>query len=394
MNIGYFDCFSGAAGDMILAAMLSAGLCETELRKDLGKLNVTGFELEISQVKKQGLAATHVNVRGTDKPEHRHLHHITKIIDDSALSTTIKDRARRIFTRLAEAEAKVHGTTTDKVHFHEVGAIDAIVDVVGASIGVERLGLSRIVCSPLPTGSGIVHCQHGVMPVPAPATAELLRGVPIAACDEPGELLTPTGAAILTTLVESFGPLPAMRIGRIGYGAGTREGKMRPNVLRLLVGESVDSTDECDEVVLLETNLDDATGEQIAHAFDALFAAGALDVFTIPITMKKGRPGVLFSILAPPERQTACEEALFSNTTTFGIRRQTCTRSKLARQVETVSTRFGPIRVKIGRRGGRILLVAPEYEDCAAAARQHSAALHDVMFEAESVWRRTCGTGS
>lgn len=389
MRIGFFDCFSGAAGDMILAAMLSAGLTEAELRADLTKLDLNGFELEVSQVQKQGLAATRVKVRLTDQPGHRHLHQITRIIDNSALSTRVKDTAKSIFTRLAEAEAKVHGTSIENVHFHEVGAVDAIVDVVGAAIGVERLGLARIVCSPIPTGSGVVHCEHGTMPVPAPATAELLRGVPIAACDEPGELVTPTGAAILTTLAESYGPLPGMRIAHVGYGAGTRDGKMRPNVLRMLIGESADSGDECDEVTLLETNLDDATGEQIAHAFDALFTAGALDVFTIPITMKKGRPGVLFSVLAPQEHQAACEEAIFAHTSTFGIRRQSCTRTKLARQVETVATRFGPIRVKIGRRSGRILLVAPEYEDCAAAARMHSVALHEVMFEAESVWRGT-----
>ncbi|HKQ47635.1 MAG TPA: nickel pincer cofactor biosynthesis protein LarC [Phycisphaerae bacterium] len=388
MRIGYFDCFSGAAGDMILAALVSAGLDEAALRAELAGLNLAGYELEIAAVKKQGFAATHVRVRLTDQPGHRHLHHITKIIDDSALLGAIKDRAKRVFTRLAEAEAKVHGTSIEKVHFHEVGAVDAIVDVVGAAIGVERLGLTRIICSPIPTGSGVVQCEHGTMPIPAPATAELLRGVPLAACDEPGELITPTGAAILTTLADSYGPLPAMRIAQIGYGAGTRDGKTRPNILRLLVGESEGSSDECDEVVLLETNLDDATGEQIAHAFEVLFAAGALDVFTIPIFMKKGRPGVLLSVLAPLERAPACEEALFLHTTTFGIRRQTCSRTKLARQVETVTTRFGPIRVKIGRRGGRILIVAPEYEDCAAAARSHHAALREVMFEAETAWRR------
>jgi uncharacterized protein (TIGR00299 family) protein len=316
------------------------------------------------------------------------LHHITKIIDDSSLSPSVKDKAKRVFTRLAEAEAKVHGTSVEKVHFHEVGAVDAIVDVVGAAIGVERLGIVRIICSPIPTGSGVVHCEHGVMPIPAPATADLLRGVPLAACEEPGELVTPTGAAIRTTRAESYGPTPAMRIGQIGYGAGTREGQTRPNLLRLFVGDTAESSDEYDEVVVLETNLDDATGEQIAHAFEALFAAGALDVFIIPITMKKGRPGTLLSVIATPEHEAACEEALFANTTTFGIRRQTCKRSKLSRQSETVPTRFGPIRVKIGRRGGRILLVAPEYEDCAAAARKHSAALHDVMFEAESAFRR------
>lgn len=388
MKIAYFDCFSGAAGDMILASMIAAGLSPGTLRAELAKLNLAGYEIDIQNIKKQGFAAVKFDVRMTDKPGHRHLHHITKIIDDSSLSASIKERAKRIFTRLAEAEAKVHGSTIEKVHFHEVGAIDAIVDIVGASIGIELLGIQRVFCSAIPTGSGTVKCDHGLMPVPAPATAELLVGVPIAPSDEVGELLTPTGAAILTTLAESYGPIPAMEIAQIGYGAGTRDGKTRPNVIRLFVGQIASHTGVVDdEIVTLEANIDDATGQQIGHAFSSLLAAGALDVFTIPIQMKKNRPGVLLSVLATPDKVAACEEILFNQTPTFGVRRHTCSRRKLDRRTESVATRYGEIRIKLGIRGGLVCAVAPEYDDCAAAATTHRVSLRDVFFEAEAAWR-------
>ena len=393
MRIGYFDCFSGGSGDMILGAMLSAGLSEERLRAGLAKLSLDGSELGIRQVQKQGLAAIKVDVKLTSAHGHRHLRHIVEIIDNSGLSDAVKQRAKRIFTRLGEAEAKVHGLAVEQVHFHEVGAVDAIVDVVGAAIGVEQLGLERVRCSPLCVGSGTVTCEHGVLPVPAPATAELLSGVPLAECDEAGELLTPTGAVILTTLAEGFGPIPAMQIERCGYGAGSREGQKRPNVLRLFVGEAAETGDLTDEVVVLEANLDDATGEQIGHAFAALLGAGALDVFTTPIMMKKNRPGVLLSVLATPEQQAACEEILFAETTTLGVRRHVCSRRKLARDVATVETRFGAIRMKLGRRGDVVTLASPEYEDCASAARKNGVSLREVMDEAAHVWRATREVG-
>ena len=387
MRIGYFDCFGGASGDMILGALLASGLSPGALRAQLEKLGLAGYEIGITEGPKQGFAATKVEVRMTESQTHRHLHHITEIIDRSDLPVCVKDPSKRVFRRLAEAEAKVHGTTIEKVHFHEVGAIDAIVDVVGAVAGIHELQLDRIYCSAIPTGSGTVRCEHGLMPVPAPATAELLRGVPLAEADETGEMTTPTGAAILTTLAEGFGPLPAMRIERVGYGAGSRDWKNRPNVLRLIVGESVETSNERDEVVVLDANLDDATGEQVGHVFDALFEAGALDVFASPITMKKNRPGIQLSVIATDATVNACEDVLFRETTTFGIRRHRCKRTKLDRSSEEVETRFGPIHVKIGRRGGRVVKVSPEYEDCARASREHGVGLRDTMFEAERVWR-------
>ncbi len=387
MRIAYFDCFCGAAGDMILGALLSAGLAADDLRADLAGLRLDGYALDIRAIRKQGFAATRFDVRVTADQPHRHLHDITAIIDAADLPPRVKERSCRVFTRLAEAEAKVHGTTIEKVHFHEVGAVDAIVDIVGAVAGIERLGIERIVCSPIPTGSGTVKCDHGVMPVPAPATAEILVGVPLAACDEPGELTTPTGAAILTTLADKFGPLPAMRIECSGYGAGTREGKTRPNVLRVILGDSADDGDLEDQVVLLETNLDDATGEQIGHASERLFAAGAFDVFTTPIAMKKNRPGVLLSVLAPLDKQADCERVLFAETTTFGIRRQVQSRCKLRRRFETVATPFGDLRIKLGLQGDDVVRVAPEYDDCAAAAAKHGVSLEAVMDAARRAWR-------
>ena len=390
VRIAYFDCFSGASGDMILGALVAAGLPDEVLRTELKKLAVGGYELNVQSINKQGFAAVKVDVKLTEKPGHRHLHHIVKIIDDSSLSTTVKDRAKRVFTRLAQAEAHVHGTAVEKVHFHEVGAVDAIVDVVGAIAGIEALGIDEIVCSPLPLGSGTVKCEHGLMPVPAPATAELLKGLPIAASEEIGELTTPTGAAILTTLATSFGPLPAMIVGPIGYGAGTRDGKTRPNVLRLILGES-GTDDETDQVMVLETNLDDTTGEEIGHACELLFAVGALDVFTTPIFMKKNRPGVMLTVLSPIQLVERCEDVLFSQTRTLGVRKHLCARVKLARRSQTVATPFGEIRVKIGSRNGQESIVSPEYDDCAAAARKASAPLRDVMAAAQEAWRRSSG---
>lgn len=376
---------------MILGALLASGLSEGELRTDLGALPVDGWELAVHKINKKGFAATKVDVTVTAPQPHRHLRDIAKLIDQAQLPPSIKSRSMRIFERLAEAEAAVHGTTPDKIHFHEVGAVDAIVDIVGAVAGIHRLGLERIVCSPIPAGSGTVKCEHGTLPVPAPATVALLVGVPLAEGDEPGELTTPTGAAVLTTLADAYGPVPPMRIARSGFGAGSREGRHRPNLLRILVGESLDPSyagaPEDDEVLVLETNLDDATGEQVGHAFDALFDAGALDVFATPVTMKKNRPGVQISVIVAEPEAANCEDVLFRETTTFGVRRHRCTRRKLARESEPVHTRFGTIRLKIGRRGGRVVIASPEYDDCAQASRDSGVALRDVMFEAERLWR-------
>jgi hypothetical protein len=324
----------------------------------------------------------HVRVEvGLDAPKkHRHLHQITAIIDAARLPPAVAVDAKHIFQRLAAAEAQVHATTIEKVHFHEVGATDAIVDIVCACAALHELGIEAVHCSAIPTGHGTVRCEHGVMPVPAPATANLLAGVPLAACEEPGELTTPTGAAILTTLSRSFGPPPDMIVRSIGYGAGAREGRTRPNVLRVLIAESAAAAaEELDLVAVLEAQVDDAPGQVVAHAAERALAEGALDAYIVPIIMKKGRPGQLLTVLCRPPDAEKLADVLFRETTTFGVRRATLARRKLARHHMTVETAYGSIRVKVGRRGGAVVQAWPEYEDCAAAALRAGVALRDVQ---------------
>ncbi len=388
MKIAYIDCFSGVAGDMLLAALLDAGVPLELFQQTVARLNVPEVSLSAEKVKKQGIAATHVRVHldPAAPKKHRHLHHIIKIIDAADQPTGVAENAKRIFARLAEAEALVHATTVEKVHFHEVGAADAIVDIVCAAAGFAYLRIDKVVCSPIPTGSGTVTCDHGVMPVPAPATAQLLRNVPIASCDETGELATPTGVAIVTTLATSFGSLPALTLGAIGVGAGTRDGKTRPNIVRILIGNESAETPhaglEHDEVTILEAQLDDCTGQSLAFAAERLLEAGALDAYITPIIMKKGRPGQLLTVLCGGSDATRLEWLILQQTTTFGVRRSTAQRVKLIRTHETVGTGFGPIRVKIGRVGDQRVQAWPEYEDCAAAAKAGGVALNEVQQEA------------
>lgn len=393
MRTAYFDCFSGAAGDMILASLIDAGAdCERLLAK-LNSLGLTGYSLSCQRVKKQGIAATYFKVDlTTEQRPHRHLKHVLEIIGRTDVSQTVRSRAVSVFTRLAQAEAKVHNTTVEKVHFHEVGAVDAIIDILGSAIALEMLEIDAVVCSPIPVGSGTIQCDHGIMPVPAPATAELLLGVPIASCDEVGELTTPTGAAILTTLASSFGPMPAMTPAAVGYGAGTRDGKSRPNVLRVVVGDAhVGHSTGLELVCLLETNLDDTTPQTVAYCVERLLEAGALDAWTQPIHMKKNRSGVMLSVLC----ETACVEALerimFMETPTLGIRRKTVERRVLPRRLESISTRFGDIRMKIGELAG-IVTATPEYEDCKSAALRHRVPLREVLTEARTAWRQKSGS--
>jgi uncharacterized protein (TIGR00299 family) protein len=386
MKVAYFDCFCGAGGDMIVASLIDAGADLGALRDSLAGLGVEGYSLSAEPVRRHGLAARrfHVNLdREVDQP-HRNLQDITALLGAARLPGPVLDRARQVFARLAEAEANVHGTTTDQVHFHEVGAVDAIVDVTAAVSALHQLGIDRVVCSPIPTGSGSVVCQHGVLPVPAPATAQLLRGIPLAATDEVGELVTPTAAAVLTTLSSEFGSLPEMTLEAIGYGAGAREDTKRPNVLRVLIG-STDTDPDVDSIAILETNLDDASPEVIAYCLDRVRAGGALDAYAVPIQMKKSRPGFVLSVLCEPARVGAIERILFAETPTFGIRRHQVSRVKMRRRHEAVSTPFGAIRMKVGERGG-VLTAGPEYEDCRAAAERHHVPLREVMHAATTAW--------
>jgi uncharacterized protein (TIGR00299 family) protein len=388
MRTAHFDCFSGISGDMTLGAVIDAGVDAEAIRQGIASFGLP-ITVHIDKVKRNGMAATHVRIDAADEKKHRHLPHIEKILTSGNLSDRQRDLALRIFRRLGEAEAAVHGIPIEKVHFHEVGALDSIADIAGAAIGLDLLGVDRFTSRSVPAGSGMVQCDHGLMPIPAPATAMLLRGVPMASSEIKAELTTPTGAAILTTVVHTWTDAPAMTIERIGCGAGTKVFPEQPNVLRLLIGEqahgqrSVGAGPEGDVVWVLETNLDDLPAEVIGYCYDLLFAAGALDVYSTPIFMKKNRPAIMLSILAPEDKLPALEEILFRETATFGVRRYPATRHKLQRKPHTVATPWGSVQGKLGWLEGRPPIFTPEYEDCARVAREQKVALRDVYAAAQ-----------
>ncbi len=367
MRIAYFDCFSGISGDMTLGALVDAGIDPRAIHEAVASLGLP-CALTFEAVRRGGFRATHARVEAPPEHAHRHLHHIEAMIDKSALTPRQKDLAGRIFLRLGEAEAAVHGVDLKKIHFHEVGAVDSIVDIVGAAVGLDLLGVERFESSPVPPGRGSVQAAHGRMPLPAPGTAELLRGVPLAVSDVEMELTTPTGAAILTTIVERFGPLPALTIEAIGLGAGTRELPGQANILRLFVGQVALPAD-ADRVWVLETNLDDLPGEIVGYATAQLLAAGALDAFVTPIQMKKNRPGVMVSVLCDEPQVAAMEEILFRETATLGIRRYPVSRHKMRRRAVEVETPFGAVRGKLGWIEGRPPTFSPEHDDCAGSPR-------------------------
>jgi uncharacterized protein (TIGR00299 family) protein len=377
----HFDCFSGVSGDMTLAALLDAGVEAAAVRRGLDSLGLP-IRLEVAKVRKGGFAATQVRIDAPEEHAHRHLPDIEAILRRGSLSEAQRDLALRIFRRLAEAEAAAHGLALEGVHFHEVGALDSIADIAGVAIALDLLGAGRITSRSVPTGSGMVKCAHGLMPVPAPGTAALLKGIPLAPCSIKGELTTPTGAAILTTVVQEWVEQPAMTIEQIGHGAGQRDLLEQPNLLRVFVGTVADvNLAERDQVWMLETNLDDVPGEVIGYCFECLFAAGALDVFTTAIQMKKNRPGVLLSVIAPAEALAAVEAVVFRETGTFGVRRYPVQRSKLRREAVTVETPWGPVQGKRGWREGGPEVFSPEYEDCARVARQQGVPLPAVYAE-------------
>jgi pyridinium-3,5-bisthiocarboxylic acid mononucleotide nickel chelatase len=383
----YLDCFSGISGDMMLGALVDAGVPLDAIRAGVASLGLPNCDLVAHEVKRRGFRATKVDVQHEPEHAHRHLHHITDMIDHCELTTRQKDLAKRIFQRLGEAEAKVHGTTIQRVHFHEVGAVDSIADIVGSAIGIDLLGADRIECSPIPTGSGSVKIAHGLVSVPAPATAELLQGIPLASSSIQSELTTPTGAAIVSTVVDRFGPLPPMRIERIGYGAGSRDFEAQANLVRLLIGHS-DGAVLQDQVWMLQTNLDDQSGELIGHTLQLLMDAGALDVYTTAIHMKKDRPAVMLSVLCEAEDAEALTQMMFRETTTLGVRRWPLTRQKLARQAITVDTPWGPVQGKLALLddGPRF---SPEYEACRTVAISHQVPLQQVYQAAHRAYAQS-----
>jgi uncharacterized protein (TIGR00299 family) protein len=385
MRIAYLDCPSGISGDMTLAALLDAGVDLAKVQEGIASLGLPEVRVTASEVKRHGFRGQHVKIEHPPEHAHRHLHHITGMIDNSGLSQAQRDLAKRIFQRIAEAEAKVHGSTPAKIHFHEVGAIDSIVDICGAAIGFDLLGVDRIVASPVPTGTGYVNIAHGRCSVPAPATAEMLCGIPLAESAVEAELTTPTGAAILATLVDHFGPLPAMKIERIGYGAGTRDLKDQANLLRLIVGESADPLAD-DQVWVLETNLDDTSGEVIGFCTTKLWEAGALDVYTTAIQMKKNRPGIALTVLCNADQIARMEKIMFRETSTLGIRRWPVSRHKLQRKPHTVETEFGPVQGKLGWVAGQPPSFAPEYEACSRLAIERGVPLKQVYEAAQKAF--------
>ncbi|MBL8167313.1 MAG: nickel pincer cofactor biosynthesis protein LarC [Acidobacteria bacterium] len=446
MRTLYLDCFAGASGDMLLGALLDLGLDFAFLKAELAKLGVPGYELSLTRVDRSGISAAKFDVHlqreahhhhdhdhghhdhdhdhdhghhhhehdhghhhhdhghhdhdhdhGHHHHEHEHHHHehehehhhrglteIKRLISAASLSDSVKARAQAIFQRIGEAEAKIHGMPIEAVHFHEVGAIDSIVDIVGACIGLEALGIGRIISSPLHVGSGTFKCAHGIYPVPGPATTELLKGVPLYAKDIQGELVTPTGAAIIATLAERFAPMPLMRVEKIGYGAGTRTYPNFPNVLRAVLGQLAEDADATPgTVTVIEAQIDDLNPQVFGHLMEQALAAGALDLFYTPVQMKKNRPGVLLTLLCKPEDRVPMCDMLFRETTTLGVRYRQEEREILQRDFTTAETPYGPIRLKIARRqNGEVMNVSPEFEDCHAAAAQHGVSLREVQLAA------------
>lgn len=417
MKIAYFDCFSGISGNMILGALLDAGLTLEDLHEEFTKLNLYGYRVRSEEVSRKGLSGILVTIEVLEAQPERHLSDIERIISVSHLDMDVKKTVIDVFRQLAEVEAAIHNCAVEDLHFHEVGALDAILDIVGAVVGMKKLGLDAVYASPIHVGRGFTTCQHGTIPLPAPATLALLEGIPVYSQGIEVELTTPTGAAIIRTLAEEFGPQPGMTVEHIGYGAGNRDLAI-PNMLRVITGEQTreengvseeaggssapeyitppdEETDtaghtpyDSEKAVLIETNIDDMRAEFFSYLYEILMQEGALDVFTTPIYMKKNRPAVQLSVLTTPEYRDQVLSVIFAETTTLGVRIYQPERQKLQREIVTVETRFGPVNMKIGRAGDRLLTIAPEYEDCCAIATRLGIPLKDIYREVEEAARQ------
>ncbi len=385
MKIAYFDCFSGISGDMILGALADLGNDFSFIKKELKKLDLKGYSLSHKKVKRGVIETTRVDVKVTEKSSSkRNLKSIISIIKNSGLAEKIKNDSIKIFRRLAEAEATVHGTTINKVHFHEVGAIDSIVDIVGSVIGIHHLNISKIVSSSINIGSGFVKCDHGTLPVPAPAVVEILRGVPCFSSGTRQELTTPTGAAVIVTLANEFGSLPELKTDRVGYGAGGKNLKEMPNALRIILGELSIANELKKEIFVLETNIDDMNPEFYDVVMEKLFQAGAVYVFLTPIIMKKNRPATKLSVLTQQQNVEMLANEVLKNTTSFGIRFYPVERVMLEREFQEIETVLGKVKVKIGKRDGEICHISPEYEHCKKISREQGIPIKKVYEEIQS----------
>ncbi|MBA7495423.1 Pyridinium-3,5-bisthiocarboxylic acid mononucleotide nickel insertion protein [subsurface metagenome] len=381
MRAAYFDCFSGISGDMVLGALVDLGWPVEELKRELDKLDLFDYRIEAKKVAKRGIFSTQIKIRATEEKKERTLEDILSILDKSKLEEKVKERSRAIFTKLASVEAKIHGKSPQKIHFHELGGLDTIIDVVGAVAGMNYLGVEKAYSSPLPLGKGFVKCSHGILPLPAPATLELLKEVPVYGSDIEAELVTPTGAAIISNLAENFGQMPPMKIEHIGYGAGQRDLTI-PNLLRVSIGVIKKAYEE-DVVSLIQTNIDDMNPELYEHIVDRLFHEGALDVFLTPIQMKRTRPATMLSVIADEEKMEKMLEIIFDETTTLGIRISKIKRRKLNRENRKVSTKYGKIEVKIGKHDGVVKNISPSYEECRKLATHLKIPLKKVYQEAK-----------
>jgi uncharacterized protein (TIGR00299 family) protein len=390
----YFDCFSGISGDMVLGALVDTGADLHAIEAELRRLGLEGWKISASKVQRRAIFATHVKVETEEQHHPRGLSIILKRIDGANLAPRAAERARKIFTRLAEAEAHVHRVPIEQVHFHEVGAVDSIIDIVGAAIGFEMLGIDEFACSPLDVGAGQVKTAHGLLPVPAPATAELLRGAPTYSSGLQRELVTPTGAAIATTLATRYAEMPPMTLRAIGYGAGSADNAEKPNVLRLLIGERASpDLGEPGEywdapVTAIETNLDDMSPQIYGYFAEKALEAGALDVFSTPAQMKKNRPGLLVTILSEPANVSRLIDLVFRETTTIGVRTYDVRRKTLAREFVPVETPFGEVRMKVSRLNGAVLNATPEYEDCQKLAAERGVPLKQVIAAASFEYQK------
>jgi hypothetical protein len=399
MRQAYLDCFSGISGDMFVGALVDLGLSLEQLFAELKKIPLGFYEFKHRRAVRGHLVGTRIEILVPAKQPRRKLEDIAELIVRSALSASVKQRVLDVFNRLAEAEGKLHNLPPTEVHFHETGAVDSIIDIVGTCVGLELLDIAQLTCSPVNVGSGSVQAAHGSLPVPAPAALELLKDVPIYSSGIEGELVTPTGAALITTLATGFGPIPAMKVERIGYGAGAREIPGQPNLARLLLGHSAEPVTAQpgvpgDEVVsVIEANVDDMSPQLYGFFVDQALAAGALDVTCTPIQMKKNRPGILVSVLCAPETSDAVAQMLFEQTTTIGVRIYEARRKVLERELLSVETPYGTVKVKVAKRAGKVLNVAPEYEDCQRLATEKGVPLKQVMMAAQAAYLQVSGAG-
>jgi uncharacterized protein (TIGR00299 family) protein len=382
MRIAYFDCFSGASGDMILGSLIDAGLSPRRLREELKKLRVPSIRLKVKKVLKAGLSATQVIVEGrNEKRSYRNLEEILRIIERSGVGAEVKEKSEEIIKRIASVEAKIHRTPIEEVHFHELGGLDSIVDIVGSVWGIRHLGIEKIHVSKVNVGAGFVRCEHGVLPVPAPATLSLMEGKPIYSSGVERELLTPTGAAILSGLDSEFGTMPLMKVERIGYGAG-RDDLSHPNLLRLMIGISEPSSQK-ERVTVIETNIDDMNPQFYDYVIEKLLAMGVLEVFITPVLMKKSRPGHLLAIICPSEKLPLVTKFLLKETTTLGLRWHEEERAKTDREILIQETKYGKIRFKLARWEGQVVNLSPEYDDCKRLALKNGIPLKEIFEEAK-----------